>query len=34
VEDGKLLPETEIFQSHLRAVPEKGKEQQEDDSWA
>jgi len=31
-EDGKLLPEGEIFQSQLRAVPEEGAEEQENDS--
>ena len=31
-EDGKLLPEGEIFQSQLRPVPEEGAEEQEDDS--
>ena len=31
-EDGKLLPEGGIFQSQLRAVPEEGAEEQEDDS--
>ena len=31
-EDGELLPEGEIFQSQLRAVPEEGAEEQEDDS--
>ncbi len=31
-EDGKLLTEGEILQSQLRAVPEEGAEEQEDDS--
>ena len=31
-EDGKLLPEGEIFQSQLRAVPEEGTEEPEDNS--
>jgi hypothetical protein len=31
-EDGELLMEGEIFQSQLRAVPEEGAEEQEDDS--
>ena len=31
-EDGELLTEGEIFQSQLRAVPEEGAEEQEDDS--
>ena len=31
-EEGELLTEGEIFQSQVRAVPEEGAEEQEDDS--